>query len=926
MLFKTIFKIVFKTVILVFVCLIIATLFLFINLPNILESEIEKRLPKFLNSELLNPDEIEFKIQNIGFSNTHISKIRVCDGISIDSINIDYDIKVESFPGIKYTNQSGIKSDIKIDIQKVTISGVDIYALLDKDNNLKIKDLKFSETSSKTSSNQSDKQDSSLQSLLTLPVFQAFLPSKIVVKNSKIILHAQNDKLEKELLIPFDLLSATSVQDVIETEVKSGVKTKSKSVQINVGARLYPFGEIINGLVTYDINQGLKSIQIQGKSFDIGHLNQFIATKADKVQLKGLLDFNIESSFPLKKWNIDISNIALVQPVKAQINDIKAKISIDKSEIKTKGVMQISSSLLPKISLQYGMNIDFKNSNRFDLKFETRKTDGFEIPYNSNFVAVKKPKFKASFQGVSGKIRGKIILDCKNANIQNKRERAGFADLKLISNIVAHLSQSGNEITSKFTLSTNNINIYSDLIDSSSVNAKFATADITGKLLFDKNKSPSGSMIVKINNGEIRSSKFKTSATGINIEVPISYPASVEKSYGNYSISSILYDNYYDFSTKGEILQTNFKELNPKTDVKLDTRFNTIFKIGGDVKFNLLPDIKTQFDSIVEFDGKDFKASCEVKTNTFNFDESVMEKLRLKNMPQVEFDVAALVKSSAYYADHMLKSSMNLMIKDGKVLIPDLPLIASGINTVIEFNDLLSVETVPGQIVTIDSIEKEKIKIDDTRIRFSIEEGKSILVENIKFKWCNGLVSTESVRFPQENSEYYLSLYCDRLELTQLLEQMDIFSAKGSGTLNGRIPVKYSNGNISFDHGFLFSTPGKGGKIIIENSDRITSGIPMDSPQFSQLDLAKEALKDFNYKWAKLKFHTKNDTLFVDMELDGEPSNILPFVYSKELGGFVRVDASSPGSHFQGIKLDVNLKLPFNEVIKSGNKLKSIFN
>jgi len=138
--------------------------------------------------------------------------------------------------------------------------------------------------------------------------------------------------------------------------------------------------------------------------------------------------------------------------------------------------------------------------------------------------------------------------------------------------------------------------------------------------------------------------------------------------------------------------------------------------------------------------------------------------------------------------------------------------------------------------------------------------------------------------------------------------------------------VVFSNGNISFDNGFLFSTPGKGGKIMIENSDRITTGIPMDSPQFSQLDLAQEALKDFNYKWAKLKFHTQEDTLFVDMELDGEPSKILPFEYSKESGGFIRVDASSPGSHFQGIKLDVNLKLPFNEVIKSGNKLKSIFN
>jgi len=258
--------------------------------------------------------------------------------------------------------------------------------------------------------------------------------------------------------------------------------------------------------------------------------------------------------------------------------------------------------------------------------------------------------------------------------------------------------------------------------------------------------------------------------------------------------------------------------------------------------------------------------------------------------------------------------------------MPDNNLTMDGINTNIKFNDLLSLNSVPGQVLTIDTIAMNKINLSDTKVRFSMEQGKSLLVENIKFKWCNGLVSTEAIRFPQKNGNYAMSLYCDRLELTQLLKQMGVFDAEGTGTLNGRIPVVYSNGNISFDNGFLFSTPGSGGNVKIDNADKITSGIPMDTPQFSQLDLAQEALKDFNYKWAKLKFHTKKDTLFVNMELDGEPSNMLPFEYSKEFGGFIRVDASSPGSHFQGIKLDVNLKLPFNDVLKSGSKLKSIFN
>ena len=310
----------------------------------------------------------------------------------------------------------------------------------------------------------------------------------------------------------------------------------------------------------------------------------------------------------------------------------------------------------------------------------------------------------------------------------------------------------------------------------------------------------------------------------------------------------------------------------------------------------------------------------------FQFSESDLKKIVVLENITPKFEVTAFVKAKIDYISGKVKSFMQIGISNGSVSMPDNDIAIAGINTNIEFNNLLPLQSVPGQVLNIKTIKKNDIKLDDAKIRFSIEQGKSLLVENIKFRWCNGIVSTESIRFPQENNEYSLSLYCDRLELTQLLKEIGAFNSQGSGTLNGRIPVLYSNGNISFDNGFLFSTPGKGGKIIIENSSKITSGIPMDSPQFAQLDLAHEALKDFNYKWTTLKLNTHEDVLFVNMEIDGEPAGILPFEYSKELGGFARVDTSSPGSHFQGIKLDINLQLPFNEVMKSGNKLKSIFN
>jgi hypothetical protein len=52
------------------------------------------------------------------------------------------------------------------------------------------------------------------------------------------------------------------------------------------------------------------------------------------------------------------------------------------------------------------------------------------------------------------------------------------------------------------------------------------------------------------------------------------------------------------------------------------------------------------------------------------------------------------------------------------------------------------------------------------------------------------------------------------------------------------------------------------------------------------------------------------------LQFDGKPNLPLPFVYKKELGGFARVTAGSPGSHFQGISLDINLRLPLNQILR----------
>ncbi|MBU0464243.1 MAG: YdbH domain-containing protein [Proteobacteria bacterium] len=572
--------------------------------------------------------------------------------------------------------------------------------------------------------------------------------------------------------------------------------------------------------------------------------------------MKGQVDFNLETDSPKKKWKINLSRAGLAHPFEASLKDFSSTLSIDNQRINASGTFSLSHSYLPVTQMEYTGTMDFNNDYYFDLILHNRKTEPYQIVYESIAGTLKNLQLNARFFGTPSKANGQITIDVGQGRIQYQKDSLIFSDAKIKSDIAADFTDGGKGVSSKITSTAKHIMLKSELVEST-----FPAVNLSGSFLLDKNNTPSANMLLKASKGEITSPEFKTKASGLNIEVPIHYPNIDKKVYGKYSILKISYNNQYNFSTAGTILQTDLKE----------------FQVSGGVSLLTLPDLKTQFKSIVGF-------------------------------------------------EKGLYASMRLNINDGTIHMPDTNFTATGINTMVELNDLLALESVPGQVLTIDSIEVNKVKIENAKIRFTIEDGKSLLVENIRFKWCNGLVSTESIRFPQENNAYFLTLYCDRLEMTQLLKQMGAFNAEGSGTLNGRIPVIYSDGNISFDNGFLFSTPGSGGKVVIANSDRIIAGIPMDNPQFAQLDLAQEALKDFDYHWAKIVFNTFEDTLDVKMELNGKPSKVLPFEYRKEFGGFVRVDASSPGSQFEGIKLDVNLKLPFNDVMKFGNKIKSILN
>ncbi|MCJ7602234.1 MAG: hypothetical protein MUO63_12150, partial [Desulfobulbaceae bacterium] len=100
--------------------------------------------------------------------------------------------------------------------------------------------------------------------------------------------------------------------------------------------------------------------------------------------------------------------------------------------------------------------------------------------------------------------------------------------------------------------------------------------------------------------------------------------------------------------------------------------------------------------------------------------------------------------------------------------------------------------------------------------------------------------------------------------------------------------------------------------------------IPLDSPQFGQLDFAQEALRNFSYNWAKVHLFSDNDTLVMQLNLDGKPASPLPFTYDSATGGLRRIQIETGQGISQPILLDVNFRFPLNTFLDYDKNFKDL--
>lgn len=260
-------------------------------------------------------------------------------------------------------------------------------------------------------------------------------------------------------------------------------------------------------------------------------------------------------------------------------------------------------------------------------------------------------------------------------------------------------------------------------------------------------------------------------------------------------------------------------------------------------------------------------------------------------------------------------SRLEAFLTHGRLTMNEGNSVVDGIDLVYSTPDLFTLRSAPAQSLSFDSLTAGDIALTKGRVVYQLESMGSILVEQAGFRWCGGHVSSKAFRIEPESNEYAVTLFCSELKLSEILGQLGLAKAQGEAALSGELPVTWKSGKISFNGGFLHSTPGEGGTIRVEAMQDLVDAIPEGTPERGQLELAREAVRDFEYKWVRIKADTVGEDLLVRLSLDGKPASTLPFVYKREFGGFIHVTGDVKGSNFQGLRLDVNFSVPLDRIL-----------
>lgn len=202
-----------------------------------------------------------------------------------------------------------------------------------------------------------------------------------------------------------------------------------------------------------------------------------------------------------------------------------------------------------------------------------------------------------------------------------------------------------------------------------------------------------------------------------------------------------------------------------------------------------------------------------------------------------------------------LNSSMEIFV-DAKTVTADEFKVENAVS-VIKLNSLFPPTTLPKQEITIGALDIG-IPLLNGRAEFELNADGRILASLRELDFFGGRIETETFAIPPSFDDFSVPLLVTGAELEDLLELIQPKDITATGTLNGRIPIVISNGDIAVRNGVLESAEG-GGSIRYRPEAEIRDSLAGANEGIS---LLLKVVDDFEYDSARV---TLNEDAFGDV-------------------------------------------------------------
>jgi hypothetical protein len=884
-------------------------------LPGFLESKIISILNKDAG---INDFSIDF--HELDLTGADLGSMRIGTAqnpaLVVRSIHIDYS------PGEIYQKK----------VKKIVASGVELYCEY-KNGHLGFRGFDLEKFLSQLGS------DKKKDKTATKPSYPSF-PQRIEINNGMLI-GITNDR---EYRIPFeiDMVSANGTLNALHAtarlyprgqmlKISAQMDLAQNRIVSHIAAKeldLLRFADIVKSIDELCLT-GFASLEanaeLQLAPFKVSSIAGRLKSAAIDIRYKNLQfqnrSPNPDNQKPLiidfkgperQNWNLTLSGLSAVAPISANLADMTATVEPAEEGYQVSGNFTLSfdsSNDLRAVSVPLRFTAPFDlpleflaiyaqdGQWRFDITNGNRKQTGLRGPafeYENTHITTEFPGIHLSGKGIGGNIRTAYRLGIADVRIQS-----GDVNI-LCPQFVLKGKTDLIRNEPKTLLSMNDLDLSDTAMTLSNSKISLKRLSVNGKVQRDKNGARAITATVQFADGEIAAAGGDLSLKVAQGTIPLTFSAEKPKQKGSVSISAARYQNLNLGTIQAGLRQTA-----------------TGISFNGKLKNHLIPELAATFSGESDLWGKaDYETRAQFE---LLYPQSAPEIDLGKFAPAAKgftFKGKFLEQGNFVFGKRGLQAATKSSVSNGRFHHRKNKIAVEGIQMALRIPDLVKMHSAPGQKLKFTRASFGEMKIENGEIDFQIESPRSVLVEKSHFNWCDGKVDAPAIRFTSGIEAYNLILYCDRLNLAKVLQQFGAASVAAEGELNGRIPLRYLNGKISFKDGFLFTTPGEPGKIRMTDTEILTAGIPPDTPQYVQMELARKALEDYDYSWAKLNLTSEGEDLLLNMQLDGKPAKSLPFVYRKDMGGFAQVEAGVKGSTFQGIRLDINFRLPLNKIMQ----------